>query len=147
MYQLALLLHLLSATIWTGGHIIISITYIPKLLIKSETEGLLNFESKYEKIGMPALFIQIITGLYLAYTKLPDFSLWFSFSNRTSTLITLKILLLSITAIFALVANFVVIPKVKQGKLIKIFAFLVLTVTLSSILFVVVGFAFRGSIF
>lgn len=147
MYKFALLLHLLSATIWTGGHIIIAIMYIPKLLKNYETKSLLDFENKYEKIGMPALIIQIITGLFLAYSKLPDFSLWFSLANKTSLLITLKIGLLTITLTFALIANFVVIPRVKQGKLLGFFSFQVLTVTLSSILFVIVGLAFRGYFF
>ena len=71
MYGLALLLHILAATIWTGGHIVLSVVVLPKVLRERSPARLLEFESVYEKIGMPALIIQVITGLFLAYRMLP----------------------------------------------------------------------------
>ena len=45
MYGLLLLLHLLAATIWTGGHIVLSLVVLPKVLKEQSPEQLLNFES------------------------------------------------------------------------------------------------------
>ena len=85
MYGLALLLHILAATIWTGGHIVLSVVVLPKVLRERSPARLLEFESVYEKIGMPALIIQVITGLFLAYRMLPDVSQWLDFSNPIAT--------------------------------------------------------------
>jgi len=63
MYGTLLLLHILSATIWTGGHIVLSVAILPKVLREHSLGMLLDFESAYEKIGMSALIVQVITGL------------------------------------------------------------------------------------
>jgi len=90
MYGLLLLLHLLAAAIWTGGHIVLSIVVLPRVLRERSPEQLLQFESVYEKIGMPALIIQIITGLILAYRMLPDFGQWLDFSNPITHVLAMK---------------------------------------------------------
>ena len=48
MYGLALLLHILAATIWTGGHIVLSVVVLPKVLRERSPARLLEFESVYE---------------------------------------------------------------------------------------------------
>jgi len=50
-------LHLLATGIWPGGHIVLSIVVFPRALRERSPEQLLQFESVYEKIGMPALII------------------------------------------------------------------------------------------
>lgn len=72
VFGLLLLIHLLAATIWTGGHIVLAVVVLPKVLRERSAERLLEFESVYEKIGMPALVLQIVTGLVLAYRLVPD---------------------------------------------------------------------------
>src|SRR3546814_15667120 len=84
MYGILLLLHILGATIWTGGHIIVSVTVLPRALRQGAPEVLLNFESMFEKIGMPALVVQIITGPILAYRFLPDIGQWFNKIGRSA---------------------------------------------------------------
>ena len=71
MYGSLLLLHILAATIWTGGHIVLSVVILPKVLKERSPQLLLDFESVYEKIGMPALIIQIITGVMLGAQAAP----------------------------------------------------------------------------
>ena len=66
MYGLLLLLHILAATIWTGGHIVLSTVVLPRALRERSPESLLRFERGYEKIGIPALLIQVGTGIALA---------------------------------------------------------------------------------
>lgn len=142
MYGLALLLHILAATIWTGGHIVLSVVVLPKVLRERSPAKLLEFESVYEKIGMPALIIQVITGLFLAYRMLPNLGLWLDFSNPLTHPILLKLLLLSLTLCFALSARFRVIPNLSEKNLTTM-AWHIVPVTIISILFVITGVSFR----
>lgn len=142
MYGILLLLHILSATIWTGGHIVLAVAVLPRALKERSPEILLDFESGYEKIGMPALIIQIITGLMLAYRFIPEVSQWFNMRNPMSHLIAAKLILLALTAGFALHARLRVIPVLSKDNL-GVMAWHIIPVTLLSILFVVVGVSFR----
>lgn len=142
MYGLLLTLHLLAATIWTGGHIVLSVVVLPRVLKERSASRLLEFESVYEKIGMPALIIQIVTGLLLAHRMLPDVSLWFDMSIPVAQGITAKLTLLALTFLFAIDARFRVIPKLSADNL-NDMAWHIIPVTLFSILFVIVGASFR----
>ena len=142
MYGLLLLLHILAATIWTGGHIVLAVVILPKVLAQRSAEKLLDFESVYEKIGMPALIIQVITGLMLAYRMLPDVMQWINFANPVAHAILAKLSLLALTVGFAIDARLRVIPTLSE-KTLTTMAWHVIPVTVFSILFVVVGVSFR----
>lgn len=142
MHEILLLIHILSATIWTGGHIVLASIVLPDVLKQRSPEALLKFESGYEKIGMPALLIQIVTGMMLAYRYMPDLSGWFNLSNGMSRLIAFKLILLLLTVALALDARFRVLPKLSQKTLWDM-AWHIIGVTCLSILFVVVGVSFR----
>lgn len=142
MYGILLLLHILAATIWTGGHIVMSVVILPKVLRENSPERLLSFESVYEKIGMPALIIQIVTGLMLAHRLVPNVSEWFNMSNPISHTIAAKLLLLLLTVGFAISARLWVIPVLSESNL-NVMAWHIITVTVLSILFVIVGVSFR----
>lgn len=142
MYGTILLLHILAATIWTGGHIVLSVVILPRVLRERSPEQLLQFEAVYEKIGMPALIIQVVTGLWMAHTMLPDVSAWFDMSNPVAHVILLKLSLLALTLMFALDARLRVIPALSQHNLVDM-AWHIIPVTIFSILFVVVGVSFR----
>lgn len=138
MYVYILLTHVLAAMIWTGGHIILSTLILPMALRRKDPEVLLDFENAFEKIGMPALFVQIATGLWLAYQLVPDISSWFSFEDNTTTSIALKLIVLGITAAFALNARFRVVPKLTADTLV-LFAWHIVPVTILSVCFVILG--------
>ena len=142
MYGTALLLHILAATIWTGGHIVLSVVILPKVLINKSAQQLIEFESVYEKIGMPALIVQVLTGFWLAHNLVPNFGLWFDTSNPISRVILLKLSLLLLTVGFALDARFRVIPTLNDESLLDM-AWHIIPVTVFSILFVVVGVSFK----
>lgn len=146
MYGLLLFLHILGATIWTGGHIVLSVVILPKVLKERSPERLLEFESVYEKVGMPALIIQILTGLALAHRILPDVGEWFSFSNPLSTLIAFKLGLLALTVCFAVDARFRVVPSLSADSLTDM-AWHIIPVTFFSIVFVLLGVSFRSGWF
>jgi putative copper export protein len=142
MYHLAFLLHVLAATIWTGGHIVLSVVVLPKVLKERSTIRLLEFESVYEKIGMPALIIQIITGLYMAHHLLPNREQWTNVDNPITRIIMLKLCLLMLTFAFALDVKLRVLPTLSANTL-STMAWHIIPVTVMSVLFVVVGVSFR----
>lgn len=142
MYELSLLLHVLAATVWTGGHIVLSLVILPRVLRERSAEDLLRFESGYERIGIPALAVQVVTGLLLAHRMLGPSGSWFDWSEPVSRLVSLKLLLLATTVAFAVDARLRLIPKLSEENL-SALAWHVVPVTLLSIAFVVVGVSFR----
>lgn len=145
MYSYILLLHILAATVWTGGHLVLATTVLPRALAARDPEILLAFESGFERVGMPALLIQVASGLWMAHTMLPDMRAWFSLSTPPATLIAFKLALLGITVVTALDARFRIIPKLSAETL-PAMARRIAIVTTVSVLFVVVGVSFRGGL-
>ena len=72
MYPWIFSLHLLAATVWTGGHLVLALTVLPRALRLRNPQVLLDFEQGYEKLGMPALAIQVASGLWMALQLVPD---------------------------------------------------------------------------
>ncbi|HQN39886.1 MAG TPA: CopD family protein, partial [Thermoanaerobaculia bacterium] len=103
---------------------------------------LLDFESAYERLGLPALAAQVLTGLWLAHRQVPEYGRWFTFADPVARLVGTKLLLLAITVGFALHARLRLIPNLSETKL-RALAWHVVPVTIVSILFVVVGISFR----
>jgi putative copper export protein len=137
-----LLLHILTATIWTGGHLVLSLVVLPRVLKHRSPSELLQFESGYELIGIPALLIQVATGLWLAYNLVPDVSRWFSFTDGVSRLIGFKLTLLATTIALAADARLRIVPNLSKDNLVAL-AWHVVPVTVIAVLFVVVGVSFR----
>ncbi|MBL8169610.1 MAG: CopD family protein [Acidobacteria bacterium] len=142
MHGILLLLHVLAATVWTGGHLVLALTVLPRVLKEKAPRELLRFESAYERIGIPALVIQVVTGLWMAYRMVPDVGQWFAFQNPLSRLIGFKLILLTITIAFAIDARLRIIPKLSEQNLTAL-AWHIIPVTLVSVLFVIVGVSFR----
>jgi putative copper export protein len=144
-YSYVFLVHVLAATIWTGGHLVLATTVLPRALSSRDPQVLLAFESGFERIGMPALLIQVATGAWMAHTIQPDFTRWLSPTDSTSGLITLKLGLLLATVLTALDARFRIIPKLSAETL-PAMAGRVVLVTVLSVGFVVAGVSFRGGL-
>ena len=67
MHHLLLIIHLIAATIWVGGHLVLAIGYMPRALKYKDFSYIGNFEKKYEPIGMPSLLLLVITGISMTY--------------------------------------------------------------------------------
>jgi putative copper export protein len=142
MYGWFILLHILSATVWTGGHLVLALTILPRVLREKSPAELLRFESAFERIGLPALFLQVVTGVWLAYRLVPDVTQWFAFDNPVSRLVAAKLLLLTITVVLAADSRLRIIPRLSASNLTSL-AWHIVVVTIVSVLFVVVGVSFR----
>lgn len=137
--KLIIFLHIIAATIWTGGHLILSLSFLPKALKKNDFTIIEQFESKFERIGIPALLILVISGIYMAIVYAPEF-FEFDFSDHYTKHIFIKLTLLIFTILLALHARLVLIPK----RNLKPLSFHIILVTLLAVIFVFVGFSARS---
>lgn len=142
MYGLVLFLHVLGASIWTGGHLVLVLAVLPRVLRERSPEELLRFEQGYERVGMPALGVQIVTGLWMAWQMVPDVGAWLAMDSAPARAIALKLALLAATALVALHARLRVIPRLSRGTL-PLMAWHAGAITLLSVAFVAVGVSLR----
>ncbi|WKW46523.1 CopD family protein [Myroides sp. JBRI-B21084] len=138
--HLLLILHLIGATIWVGGHIVLLVNILPQVWKFKNTDILFNFEQKYEKLGMPALAVMVITGVRMAYLYNIKLANWFQFTSPIEKVISTKLCCLFVILILALSAQFFVLPKLKTNiKYLPLMSFHMITVTLISITMLVLG--------
>lgn len=119
------------------------LTILPGALRRRSTEELMRFESSFERIGLPALVVQVLTGLWLAHALLPDITLWFDLGVPAARPIALKLSLLALTVVLAADARLRVIPRLRAETLNGL-AWHIAAVTLIAVSFVATGVAFRA---
>jgi len=147
MFRTVLTLHLVGAAVWAGGHLVLATVVLPRALRHRDVGAIREFESGYERIGLPALVVQVVTGLWLAHRYLPDPRAWFSFATPLQGSIALKLLLLAGTAVLGLDARLRLIPRLDARRLPSLAAH-IWAVTLLALGFLVVGAGFRtGGLF
>lgn len=139
LHHILLILHLVSAAIWVGGHLLISIGYLPDAMSQNNPQLILAFEQRYEKIGMPALLLLVVTGIWMAM----DFGItpakWFDFNTPLEIVVSLKLTLLLTTAAFAISAQKFAIPRLKAGGSMRPMAVHIICVTLIGVAMLILG--------
>lgn len=145
MHHLLLIIHLLSATIWVGGHLVLAIAFLPKALKHKDFSYIESFEKKYELVGIPALVLLVITGIIMAYDFGIQLGSWFSFSSPMEKGVSFKLICLLLTVGFAISAQTRVLPKLEKGDINKLpeMAFHIISVTLLGIAMLILGSFFR----
>ena len=106
-HHILLIIHLISATIWVGGHLILLLGFLPKALKHKNFDFISRFEKTYEPIGMPSLLLLVVTGIWIAYDLNAPLPSWFSFATGIETVVSLKIL--------AFLPLFVLLSVLRQG--------------------------------
>ncbi|WP_149206918.1 CopD family protein [Flavobacterium johnsoniae] len=142
LHHFILIIHLLAATIWVGGHLMLSIVFLPSALRKKDPNIILNFERKFETLGMSSLITLVITGIWMAYDFGVTIDTWFTFSGSFEKVVSAKLLLLFLTIICALIAQFRIIPNLNESN-IKKMAVLIITVTLIGVTMLILGSTLR----
>lgn len=95
----------------------------------------------YERIGIPALVLQVVTGIWLATFYAPA-SEWLHWSNPITRTIMFKLGLLLLTVVFAIHARFFIIPTLTDAK-IPLLGTHILAVTLIATIMLFLGLNFR----
>lgn len=142
LHHFLLILHLIAATIWVGGHIILCFIFLPKALKNKAPEIIIDFEKQYGPVGMPALFVLIVTGVWMAYDYGVPLQQWFAFSGGIETVVSTKLMLLFTTFAVAIHAQKAVIPKLSNQNL-KEMALHILAITIIGIAMLVFGSTIR----
>jgi putative copper export protein len=138
MHHLLLVIHLLAATIWVGGHCILCFRYLP-LALQQKNPGIISgFEKRYEIIGLPSLVLLVITGIAMAYRYGIFINTWFSFSHPIEKVVSFKLLLLLVTVLLALHARLFIIPRLRVATL-WLLAVHIILVTVIGITMLVLG--------
>ncbi|MGE4405602.1 CopD family protein [Pseudomonas sp.] len=140
-----LFLHLLGACVWVGGHLVLLLGVLPGALRRRDPQPVRGFEQIYERIGIPALLLQIVTGVWMAGLWLPH-AQWFG-DAPIAHLVQAKLALLGFTALLGVHARLALIPRLDARRLPQLGLHIVL-ITLTAVAFVWVGAGFRfGGLF
>jgi putative copper export protein len=142
MHQLLLIIHLVAATIWIGGHLILCLGILPRAIKTANPNLILQFEKQFEPIGIPALLLLVISGILLSIQYDITISKWFSFTQSIEMEISYKLILLLIIFMLALHARFILIPKLTVENMYKLGWHIVL-VTMVSVSMLVLGSSIR----
>lgn len=146
-FPLLVILHVLGATIWTGGHLVLALTVLPRALRARDPGIVTRFESGFERLALPALVAQAITGPWLAYLHRPDVAGWLMPSDRVEAHILAKLVLLTATVALAAHARLRVIPALDTPSAaeaeLKRLAWHIRAITLMAVVFVLAGVDIR----
>ena len=142
VFSLLVIVHALAATVWTGGHLVLDLGVLPKALRARDAGAIRAFEETFEPLGLSALAIQVVSGLWMVGIELPGFRGLFYPANPIGVLAGVKLLLLAATAGLALHARLRLIPHLRDDNLAPL-AWHIRGITALAIAFVVAGAGIR----
>ena len=142
MYRYLVILHLIGASVWVGGHLVLSLAILPRALRAKDPAIIRDFEAGFERIGIPALLVQVVTGILLALHWAPEIRSWFAPASPQAWFILGKLGLLAGTVALAAHARLRIIPNLDATNL-RLLAYHIVAVTLLGICFLVFGVAIR----
>lgn len=142
MHATMLFIHLVAGSIWVGGHLVLALSLLPEAIAKRDPELIEGFERIYERIGLPALVVQVLTGFWLAHDIQPGIETWLEWSDPVALTISLKLACLAATIALAVHARLAIIPRLNAARLPMLGAHVV-AVTVLALVFVWLGLAFR----
>ncbi len=157
LHKALVILHLLGATAWIGGHIVLVLVVLPAAMRAGDTKAVLHFERGYGRVGLTALAIQTVTGSLLANTWLGGWGNILDFSVPAAHLVLAKLVLLAVTLMHAGYAFHRLLPRLAAVQDItgsaatsplRRFALHAWITTMLAVLLLIVGASFRlGGIF
>ncbi len=143
--SILVILHILGASIWIGGMLIMALGVLPKAKKAKDAALLKNYEGSFHILGMIALTIQFLTGFRLAMIYAGGMKGLFDFSSHPAVLFIWKLVLILIT-----MGLFVVFKKktlsVLDNSNISSASTLIWVLTLISITLMVLGLGFSRGI-
>ena len=94
MYRALFALHLLAAMLWAGGALLLAALLLPAVLRGRAAPHRQTLECGFERLEMPALALQVATGLWMALHLVPDWTHWLTLHGALARAIGLKAVLL-----------------------------------------------------
>ena len=142
VFPVLVIVHALAATVWSGGHLVLDFGVLPRALREQSAQRIRDFEELFEPLGLTALAIQVVTGLWMGWTYLPGAQGLFQANNPIGILVGTKLVLLASTAALAIHARLRLIPQLNDSNLNGL-AWHIRGITALAIAFVVVGALIR----
>lgn len=103
-------LHLVAASLWFGGVLVLALAVLPTLWRRDGSPTLPAIVLAIDRVNLAALGTLLATGYLLAWHWLPDAASWFQSDLRQADLIQLKWLLLIAAAALAGWARIYLLP-------------------------------------
>jgi putative copper export protein len=146
-YRILIVLHLVGASVWIGGHLVLATTILPRALRNRDPSIILDFEKGLNGSVYRRSCFRSSPVLLLAYYWSPEISAWFRLDSNVSVYVVTKLVLLTATLGLALNAKFRVIPNINRDNM-HVLASHIVLVTVMSIGFLLAGIAIRtGGLF
>jgi len=142
LYKLMVVLHMLGACVWIGGHAVLIAMVLPRALRHNDPGPILDFERDYGRLGLAALIVQLVTGLWLANRWVGSWSTILSEPTAQGHLVLAKLTVLIITVALAGYTFHRVLPHVAARRF-RAFVLLSGTVTMLAILMLILGVGIR----
>lgn len=115
LYQLLVIVHLLGAAVWVGGHLVLVLGVLPRAKQEGNAAGVLAFEKAYGRLGLAAMVSQLVTGVWLADRWLGGWSHVFSEPTPSTHRVFLKLGLVVATVLVGGYAYHRVLPGLSSG--------------------------------
>ncbi len=142
LFSILVILHILAASVWTGGQLILNLRVLPDALRLGSVSGVRTFEKYFEPLRVISLSLQVISGLWMTWIYLPAGEGLFTIQSPITALLTAKLILLALAFALALHAQIRLIPNLTDENLVEL-AWHIRSITTVSIAFVVVGVGIR----
>ncbi|MCB1601350.1 MAG: hypothetical protein KDI66_15135 [Xanthomonadales bacterium] len=137
-----LVLHLLAAAVWVGGYVFLVLGYAPEALRTRDPRGLIDAHARLQRVGLPALVVVIVSGLWLAWNWLPDSTLWFESSLPIANVILAKLGLLALTLLLLTYLRLRVLPTLMPARISRL-ALVLSLIALVGVAAAAIGPSFR----
>ncbi|MBS1556679.1 MAG: CopD family protein [Bacteroidetes bacterium] len=141
MMKWLLLVHVLGASVWVGGHLILLFTVVPRARKQQSIRPIMEFEESFSPLGLTSLALQVISGVWMALHYV-SFSDWFDFSYSHQYYLWIKLSLLAATVAIAIRTKFSLLKQPTDQDLPAV-VFHIALVTMLAVGFVVTGISFR----
>jgi putative copper export protein len=142
MYMVLVILHLLGASVWIGGHVVLVSVVMPMARRERDPGRIVDFERGYGRVGMIALVVQLATGIWLADHWLGGWQNIFRQPTPAAHLVLLKVALLTLTLVLGGHAYHRILPRLDEAGM-KRFALHAWAITILAVLMLVVGASIR----
>lgn len=142
LFKLLVIFHTIGATIWVGGHLILALTILPSALKQHNPEPIRQFEQPFEKLGLGALLVQVVTGIGLTLIYFPELQGLWPPRSVVSQYVVIKLGGLLATLALAVQARWFIIPKLTAATL-PWLGLHIVGVTTLAVLLAVVGAGIR----
>ncbi|MFN4269576.1 MAG: CopD family protein [Thermosynechococcus sp.] len=142
LFKLLVIFHTLGATVWVGGHLILALTILPPALKQQSAEPIRRFEEPFEKLGLAALLVQVVTGVGLTLIYFPQLEDLWPPRSVVAQYVVIKLGALLATLALAVQARLLILPKLTATTL-PWLGLHIVGVTVLAVLLAVVGTGIR----